>query len=128
VLSPTPTVILLDLRLPKVDGLEVLRTIKESSELDGIPVVILTTSDAERDVATAYEHHANSYLVKPVEFGNFTEMMSTLGFYWLAWNRNPFDEKGKLRAAESESAGTARVGSEGRLAKSPWEETGPTGS
>jgi DNA-binding response OmpR family regulator len=101
VLSPTPTLILLDLRLPKVDGLEVLRTVKESAELGGIPVVILTTSDAERDVATAYKYRANSYLVKPVEFGKFNEMMSALGFYWLAWNRNPFDEKGKLRGAGS---------------------------
>jgi CheY-like chemotaxis protein len=92
-LSPRPNVILLDLRLPRVDGLEVLRTIKESAELRSIPVVVLTTSDAERDVTSAYDHHANSYLVKPVEFGKFTEMMHTLGFYWLAWNREPIDEQ-----------------------------------
>jgi two-component system response regulator len=91
-LSPRPTVILLDLRLPKTDGLEVLRTIKESKETRSIPVVVLTTSDAERDVTSAYGHHANSYLVKPVDFGKFTEMMHALGFYWLAWNREPFDE------------------------------------
>jgi CheY-like chemotaxis protein len=94
-LSPRPNVILLDLRLPRVDGLEVLRTIKESPELRSIPVVVLTTSEAERDVTAAYDHHANSYLVKPVEFGKFTEMMNTLGFYWLAWNREPVDEQHK---------------------------------
>jgi CheY-like chemotaxis protein len=87
--SPRPSVILLDLRLPRVDGLEVLRTVKESDDLRSIPVVVLTTSDAERDVTSAYDHHANSYLVKPLEFGKFSEMMETLGFYWLAWNREP---------------------------------------
>jgi CheY-like chemotaxis protein len=92
-LSPRPNLILLDLRLPKVDGLEVLRLVKESADLRGIPVVILTTSDTERDVTAAYQHHANSYLVKPVDFSKFTEMMQTLGFYWLAWNRRPFNEE-----------------------------------
>jgi CheY-like chemotaxis protein len=91
-LSPRPTVILLDLRLPRVDGLEVLRTIKGSEEARSIPVVVLTTSDAERDVTSAYDHHANGYLVKPVDFGKFTDMMHSLGFYWLAWNRGPIDE------------------------------------
>jgi two-component system response regulator len=94
-LSPRPNVILLDLRLPRVDGLEVLRTIKESEETRSIPVVVLTTSDAERDVTSAYDRHANSYLVKPVEFDKFTQMMQTLGFYWLAWNREPVDEPQK---------------------------------
>jgi two-component system, response regulator len=93
--SPRPNLILLDLRLPKVDGLEVLRVVKESVDLRSIPVVVLTTSDTERDVTAAYQHHANSYLVKPVDFSKFTEMMQTLGFYWLAWNRSPFDEESK---------------------------------
>jgi CheY-like chemotaxis protein len=92
-LSPAPGVILLDLRLPRVDGIEVLRTVKESTETRHIPVVVLTTSDAERDRVSAYQNHANSYLVKPVNFSNFTGMMQALGFYWLAWNRSPFDEK-----------------------------------
>jgi CheY-like chemotaxis protein len=92
-LSPAPGVILLDLRLPRVDGIEVLRTIKESIETRHIPVVVLTTSDAERDMVSAYQNYANSYLVKPVNFSNFTGMMQALGFYWLAWNRSPFDEK-----------------------------------
>lgn len=88
--SPRPHVILLDLRLPKVDGLDVLRVIKTTEELMKIPVVILTSSNAERDVAQSYEYHANSYLVKPVGFDRFTEMMEHLGFYWLGWNRHPW--------------------------------------
>jgi CheY-like chemotaxis protein len=86
--SPRPGVILLDLRLPKVDGLKVLETIKESTDTRRIPVVVLTTSEEERDMESAYQSHANSYLVKPVNFDNFTEMMRALGFYWVAWNRN----------------------------------------
>ncbi len=87
--SPRPHVILLDLRLPRVDGLEVLKTIKETDELRHIPVVVLTTSEAERDVARAYDNHANSYLVKPVGYEAFNELMQDLGFYWLGWNTNP---------------------------------------
>jgi CheY-like chemotaxis protein len=88
--SPRPGLILLDLRLPKVDGLEVLRTIKNDPDLAPIPVVILTTSAAEKDRVKAYDHHANSYLVKPVDFSQFVEMMKTLGYYWLAWNVYPY--------------------------------------
>ena len=87
--SPRPGIILLDLRLPKVDGLEVLKIIKADPELASIPVVILTTSKAETDMAKAYEHHANSYLVKPVDFTQFVALMETFGFYWLAWNQYP---------------------------------------
>lgn len=85
---PTPDLILLDLRLPKVDGLEVLREIKETEALRTIPVVVLTTSEAERDVAQAYKHFANSYLVKPVDYKSFTALMDVLGFYWLSWNHS----------------------------------------
>jgi CheY-like chemotaxis protein len=85
-----PHLILLDLRLPKVDGLEVLREIKTNPDLMEIPVVILTTSDAETDIAKAYHLHANSYLVKPVDFDKFTELMDLLGFYWICWNKNPY--------------------------------------
>lgn len=88
--SPQPHMILLDLRLPKVDGLEVLKAIKDAEDLRRIPVVILTTSEAERDVALAYDHHANSYLVKPVDFDKFVQLMNDLGFYWLGWNRHPW--------------------------------------
>lgn len=87
--SPRPHVILLDLRLPKINGLEVLKEIKRSDDIKQIPVVILTTSEAEVDLAKAYRNHANSYLVKPVDFDKFTELMHDLGFYWLGWNRQP---------------------------------------
>ncbi|MFQ5978908.1 MAG: response regulator [Candidatus Heimdallarchaeota archaeon] len=83
---PLPSLILLDLRLPKIDGLEVLGEIKKADNLRQIPVVILTSSEAEKDVAKAYEHHANSYLVKPLDFNKFSTLMDDLGFYWLAWN------------------------------------------
>ena len=88
-LSPRPHVILLDLRLPRVDGLDVLEQVKANSELKAIPVVILTTSEAEKDVARAYYNHANSYLVKPLGFDEFRKLMNDLGFYWLGWNTHP---------------------------------------
>ncbi len=90
--SPRPHVILLDLRLPKIDGLEVLKEIKASRELRRIPVVALTTSESERDMTGAYNRHVNSYLVKPVDFVKFGKLMDDLGFYWLAWNRKPVCE------------------------------------
>lgn len=90
--APRPGLILLDLRLPKVDGLEVLETIKGDPELCQIPVVVLTTSAAETDMIRAYQNHANSYLVKPVNFPEFVEMMKAIGYYWLAWNEYPFKQ------------------------------------
>lgn len=87
--SPRPHMILLDLRLPRVDGLEVLHSIKQQDETKSIPVIILTTSEAERDVARAYSNHVNSYLVKPVGFEEFSKLMNDLGFYWLGWNTHP---------------------------------------
>lgn len=85
--SPRPGLVLLDLRLPKVDGLEVLKIVKADPSLQNIPVVILTTSASETDIAKAYNNSANSYLVKPVDFKQFSELLETLGYYWLAWNR-----------------------------------------
>lgn len=87
--SPRPHMVLLDLRLPRVDGLEVLRQIKAQDDLKHIPVIILTTSEAEKDVARAYDNHANSYLVKPVGYEEFSKLMDDLGFYWLGWNTHP---------------------------------------
>jgi CheY-like chemotaxis protein len=86
--SPLPHCILLDLRLPKVDGLEVLRQIKTSDDLLKIPVVVLTTSAADKDIAMAYEYHANSYVVKPMDFAKFEALMEDLGYYWMIWNQN----------------------------------------
>jgi CheY-like chemotaxis protein len=91
--NPRPHVILLDLRLPRVDGIDVLKAIKEADELKAIPVVVLTTSEAEKDVARAYYNHANSYLVKPVGFDEFKKLMDDLGFYWLGWNTNPHSKE-----------------------------------
>lgn len=81
--------ILLDLRLPRVDGLEVLRAVKEQQDTKNIPVIVLTTSEAEKDVARAYDNYVNSYLVKPVGFEEFSRLMDDLGFYWLGWNTHP---------------------------------------
>jgi CheY-like chemotaxis protein len=86
---PQPYVVLLDLRLPRVDGIEVLKYIKESDTLKHIPVVILTTSHAERDITRAYANYANSYLVKPVGYEAFRTLMEDLGVYWLRWNTSP---------------------------------------
>lgn len=87
--SPRPHLILLDLRLPKVEGLEVLRRVKANPETQNIPVVVLTTSSAESDILGAYAHSASSYLVKPVDFEKFAKLLDTFGYYWLAWNQYP---------------------------------------
>jgi len=87
--SPRPGLILLDLRMPKVDGLEVLKIIKADPAFVRIPVVVLTTSAVETDIARAYDCHANSYLVKPLDFSKFSELMETFGYYWMIWNQNP---------------------------------------
>jgi CheY-like chemotaxis protein len=87
--SPRPHLILLDLRLPKVEGLEVLRRIKANPDTMKIPVVVLTTSSAESDILGAYAHNASSYLVKPVDFEKFAKLLDTFGYYWLAWNQFP---------------------------------------
>lgn len=87
--SPVPGLILLDLRLPKMDGLEVLEAIKTNPRLSVIPVVVMTTSAAEIDVANAYHHHANSYVVKPIDLTKFTTLLDALGYFWLAFNKLP---------------------------------------
>lgn len=87
--SPVPDLLLLDLRLPKVDGLEVLRRIKADPALRAIPAIVLTTSATESDLASAYAIGAVSYLVKPIDFDKFRALMDAFGFYWLVWNRFP---------------------------------------
>lgn len=88
-LAAPPRVILLDLKLPKVDGLEVLRQIKSDERTRLIPVVVLTSSREERDIVRSYDLGVNSYIVKPVEFDNFAEAVAHLGLYWLLLNQPP---------------------------------------
>lgn len=85
----TPKLILLDLKLPKVNGLEVLGRIKADPNTRRIPVVVLTSSREDRDLSTCYDLGVNSYLVKPVDFEQFTEAIRQLGLYWLLLNRLP---------------------------------------
>ncbi len=87
--SPRPDLILLDLRLPRVDGMTVLADIKSAPELQTIPVVVLTSSAAHPDVSQAYLRHANSYLVKPLDLVSFEGLMKELGLYWFTWNQSP---------------------------------------
>jgi CheY-like chemotaxis protein len=84
-----PKVVLLDLRLPKVDGLEVLRQIRADDRLKTLPVVILSSSKEDRDVAEGYRLGANSYVSKPVEFEEFATAVAQLGLYWLLLNKPP---------------------------------------
>lgn len=84
-----PAVMLLDLKLPKVDGLEVLKTVRESPELRSIPVVMLTSSREEPDLQRAYELGVNAYVVKPVEFKEFVAAISDLGVFWAVLNEPP---------------------------------------
>jgi two-component system response regulator len=84
-----PKVVLLDLKLPKLNGLEVLREIRADQRTRSIPVVMVTSSREDPDVKTAYDLGANSYVVKPVEFDAFVQAMSHIGFYWLLVNQPP---------------------------------------
>lgn len=90
--DPVPVVILLDLNLPKVNGLEVLEAIKKHPDFKAIPVVVLTTSSESRDVKTSYQLGANSYIVKPVDFDKFMEVAEQIELYWSVLNR-PFESE-----------------------------------
>ena len=91
---PRPGLILLDLELPRMHGHEVLRTLKADDDLKMIPVVVLTTSDAEQDRRKAYGLHANGYLVKPTDFGKFRQMIGAVTSYWGVWNRPACESAG----------------------------------
>jgi two-component system, response regulator len=87
--APRPKIILLDLKLPKVDGLEVLKEIKSHAETKIIPVIVLTSSREESDLITSYRLGVNSYIVKPVDFDKFVDAVRDLGLYWLLLNQQP---------------------------------------
>lgn len=84
-----PVLIMLDLNLPKINGLGVLKAIRENETTRLLPVVILTSSTEEQDLIESYKLGANSYICKPVDFNDFTEVMKLLGLYWLIWNKPP---------------------------------------
>lgn len=84
-----PTLVLLDLKLPKVDGLQVLQEVKSSAVCQSIPVVVLTSSGEERDIAESYRLGVNSFIQKPVDIGEFRRAIRTLALYWLGMNRSP---------------------------------------
>jgi len=88
-INNSPKVILLDLKMPKIDGLEVLKEIRTHPETKNIPVVVLTSSREEQDIVKSYEYGVNSYIVKPVEFNKFIDSVAEVGFYWLLLNEKP---------------------------------------
>jgi two-component system, response regulator len=90
--EPLPGLILLDLKLPKVDGLSVLRMVKEDSRTRAIPVIILTSSREEKGLARSYQIGANSFIQKPVDFDEFRETVHTLGLYWMLANQVPLPQ------------------------------------
>jgi CheY-like chemotaxis protein len=89
--APRPDLVLLDLNLPKMDGREVLRQIKTDDDLKTIPVVVLTTSEADQDVLKAYEYHANCYIRKPVDLTRFLQIVSMIEDFWLTVVKLPTD-------------------------------------
>ena len=84
--APRPAVVLLDLRLPKLDGLRVLEEVRRRETFDDLPVVVLTTSKSVEDISEAYRMRANSYLVKPLEYDGLSQLITDFGDYWLQWN------------------------------------------
>ena len=87
--GPKPKVVFLDLKLPKIDGIEVLRRVRADERTRSIPVVVLTSSQEERDISECYKLGVNSYVVKPVEFDKFYKAVADLGTYWLVLNKSP---------------------------------------
>ena len=96
----TPKLILLDIKMPKIDGIEVLRRVKGNERTRTIPVVVMTSSNEERDVFESYRLGVNSYIVKPVNFTAFVETVASLGMYWILSNRTPQPRAGKPADSE----------------------------
>jgi len=89
-INDRPKVILLDLKMPKVDGIEVLKRIRSDERVKSIPVVILTTSREDQDILKAYDLNVNAYILKPVEFNGFVEAIKTMGLFWVLLNQRPY--------------------------------------
>ena len=89
-INKKPKLILLDLKMPKVDGIEVLRKIRADERVKHIPIIILTTSKEEQDIVNAYNLNVNAYILKPVEFNGFVDAMKTMGMFWLLLNQRPY--------------------------------------
>jgi len=87
--SRPPRLVLLDIKMPKIDGIEVLRQVKADERLRTVPVVVMTSSNEERDVVETYRLGVNSYIVKPIEFADFLEVVAKIGLYWVITNRVP---------------------------------------
>ncbi|MDF2454972.1 MAG: response regulator receiver protein [Cytophagaceae bacterium] len=85
-----PKMILLDIQMPKVDGLEVLKRLRNDEQTKDIPVIMLTTSKEQQDIIDAYKLNVNAYILKPVDFGGFTEAMKTMGMFWILLNQRPY--------------------------------------
>src|SRR5258708_8194458 len=96
-----PKLVLLDLKLPKVDGIEVLRQVKDDPRTRVVPVVIMTSSKEERDLVSSYNLGANSYIQKPVDFDQFRQTVKTVGLYWMVINQPPVVENGRHLAGHA---------------------------
>ncbi len=88
--APTPSLMLLDLKMPRVDGFEVLKTVKQDAKLKMLPIIVLTTSNRDKDVQLAYDLGCNSYIVKPVSYEKFTKAVNTIQKYWMTMCELPF--------------------------------------
>jgi CheY-like chemotaxis protein len=105
--SGLPVVVLLDLKMPKVDGLEVLRQLKNDPELKRVPVVMMTSSREEQDLVKSYALGANAYVVKPVDFRQFVDSVKQLGFFWAILNEPPPGCAAKTTGGDRKSTGAA---------------------
>ncbi len=85
-----PKLVLLDLKMPKVDGIEVLKTIRSDEMLKPIPVIVMTTSQEDKDLINAYNLNVNAYILKPVDFSSFVDAMQAMGMFWLLLNKRPY--------------------------------------